>query len=269
MNFAINYSLPAIGLLKTGQIQTDYLKCPDWLWMIEAAVQIRPVAVHFNLVAGNGNASNIEWDHIMRCLETTGTFFVNLHLESHTRDFPEIPIDTTQPAYIQQVYDQALRDITTVVQMVPAERVIIENVPYRGRDGKVLRPSVEPELIRQILSETGTRLLFDHSHARISAHYMGIPEEEYIQQLPMERLAEMHFTGMQWHAGKLTDHLGAQEADWQALGWIFERIQSGEWPEPWLLAFEYGGVGDKFDWRSDPQIIAEQVPRLYRLCRQR
>jgi hypothetical protein len=29
-----------------------------------------------------------------------------------------------------------------------------------------------------------------------------------------------------------------------------------------MLAFEYGGVGEKFAWRSDPQVIASHVPKL-------
>lgn len=266
MKFAINYSPPAIELLSNRQIQADYLKCPDWSWMISDAIRIRPVAVHFNLVAGDGKAANINWEHVRHCLEITKTPFLNLHLESRIQDFPGMPVDTTDPGDIRLVYDQALQDILTVTQQFPAERVIIENVPYRSQAGKVLRPSVEPDTICKLLENTGCRLLFDLSHARISAHYLGIPEETYIQRLPMERMAEMHFTGTQWRDGKLTDHLEAQEADWQALEWVLQRCRGGDWPEPWLLAFEYGGVGEKFEWRSDPSIIAGQVPRLFAVC---
>lgn len=34
-----------------------------------------------------------------------------------------------------------------------------------------------------------------------------------------------------------------------------------------MLAFEYGGVGPKFEWRSDPQVIEEQATRLYQLSK--
>ena len=49
----------------------------------------------------------------------------------------------------------------------------------------------------------------------------------------------------------------------QVLDWVLERIKSGQWASPWLLAFEYGGVGEKFAYRSNPQVIEEQVPQLY------
>ncbi len=46
------------------------------------------------------------------------------------------------------------------------------------------------------------------------------------------------------------------------LSWAFTRIKQGDWPTPWLLAFEYGGVGDKYLGRTDADVIAEQMPIL-------
>jgi hypothetical protein len=43
---------------------------------------------------------------------------------------------------------------------------------------------------------------------------------------------------------------------------VLERIKSGQWASPWLLAFEYGGVGEKFARRSNPEVIEEQLPQL-------
>ncbi len=262
MQLAINYSPAAVDLLKTGQITINRFKCPDWDWMITEAGAHLPVAVHFDLAAGNGKARQIDWAHIQRCLENTNTPYLNLHLECKIKDLPDLPVDTRDPHHAQLVYGLMMRDIEEVSKHMPADRVILENVPYRSLDGKILRPSVEPEMITRILSTSGCGLLFDLPHARISAHYLGIPEKEYIEQLPMQRMRELHFTGMEWINGILTDHLGAQEEDWQALDWLSARITSGKYPEPWLLAFEYGGVGDKFEWRSDPQVIASQLPRL-------
>jgi uncharacterized protein len=76
----------------------------------------------------------------------------------------------------------------------------------------------------------------------------------------------MHFTGVHQIDGWLQDHLPALEADWQALDWVLERIRSSEWAQPWMLAFEYGGVGGKFTENSDPQVIEAQGNRLYELA---
>jgi hypothetical protein len=37
---------------------------------------------------------------------------------------------------------------------------------------------------------------------------------------------------------------------------------AGAWPAPSIVAFEYGGVGPVFEWRSDVDVLAEQLPRL-------
>jgi uncharacterized protein (UPF0276 family) len=264
MNFAINYSPQAAELFRSGQIQVDRFKCPDWPWMIEEASQICPVAVHFNLTAGNGSVRDIDWDAALRLLESTSTPYLNLHLESRRRDFPNIPADSVDPAHFEQVYEQVAGDLRIVLEHIEASRVIVENVPYRGPGGKVLRPSVEPGLIHRLLEETGCGLLFDLSHARIAAQAMGLSEHEYIARLPLDRNREMHFTGTKIIDGMTIDHLEAQENDWQALEWFFREHAS--LPKPWLLAFEYGGVGEKFAWRSETAVIASQAPRLYQLC---
>jgi len=271
MNFAINYSPQAAELFQSGQIQVDRFKCPDWPWMIAEASRLCPVAVHFNLTIGDGSVKEIDWDTALRLLETTSTPYLNFHLEARRRDFPEIPLDTVDEHHFNQVYDQVAEDVQFVLKHIEASRVILENVPYRGLAGKVLRPSVEPSLIRRILEETGCGLLFDLSHARIAARSLEIADAEYIASLPMSQMREMHFTGMKFFEPLWIDHLEALEADWQALEWFMGKMAgdnqpSGAWPIPWLMAFEYGGVGEKFAWRSDAAVIAAQVPRLYQLC---
>jgi uncharacterized protein (UPF0276 family) len=266
MNFAINYSPQSAELLIQGQIEIDYFKCPDWQWMVAEAQKLRPVAVHFTLTAGDGKIEQTNWEMVDQLLETTGTPFINLHLESRRKDFPGIPLDTTDPDHRSLVYQRMLDDILPVAQRYGPRRVIIENVPYRGGLGKILRPSVEPELIRRLLAETGCGLLLDISHARIASYYMGMDAHEYIRQLPVKQVRELHFTGMKWIDQKLTDHLEASPADWQALETVLGNLQRKEWSQPWMLAFEYGGIGEAFEWRSDPQVIAEQAPRLYSLC---
>ncbi len=265
MNFAINYSPQSAELFRNGQIQVDRFKCPDWPWMIAEASRLCPVAVHFNLTIGNGSVKDIDWDASLHLLESTGTPYLNFHLESRHHDFPDIPPESADPAHFKQVYEQVAQDVRLVLEHIEASRVILENVPYRGSGGKVLRPSIEPRLIRQILEETGCGLLFDLSHARISAAALGVSEADYISSLPLERMREMHFTGTKKIDGLTIDHLEAQESDWQALEWFFR--ENAGLPRPWLLAFEYGGVGEKFEWRSEAGVIASQVPRLYQLCK--
>lgn len=265
---AINYSPQAAALLQSGRIQLDRFKCPDWPDMIQQAQALIPVMVHFDLKAGPGRASEYDWEHIEHYMRLTDTPYVNLHLEASPKHFRGMDSETTDPYDQEQVLDRILLDVQTVVEHFGAGQVIVENVPYRGRPGKVLRPCVEPEIISQVVQQMDCGLLLDISHARIAAHHMGMDAQEYMRFLPIENLRELHFTGL--HVvddGDLRDHLPVLDSDWPWLEWVLARVRSGEWAHPWLLAFEYGGVGEKFEWRSDSSVIAAQIPKLWAMTR--
>jgi uncharacterized protein (UPF0276 family) len=262
MKFAINYSHPAVTLFDEGRIQIDRLKTPNWPHFISEASLHSPVNVHFDLQAGQGTAAETDWDMVGRLLEQTFTPYVNLHLSPSMINYPDIISDRPTPAQAEHVIDQMLRDVMLAVQRFGPERVIVENVPYRGSAGKRIRTAVEPEVIQRIVQETGCGLLLDISHARIAARSLGIDELDYMNSLPVSRLRELHFTGLHWLDGRWQDHLPVLEEDWPVLEWVIGQIRSGQWAKPWILCFEYGGIGGLFEKRSDPAVIAEQAPRL-------
>ena len=267
MRLAINYSPSAAKLVQAGLIDIDYFKTPDWDWLIDEARNLRPIAVHFTLEAGNSCLENVNWDAVEHIAEATATPYINLHLDSRREHFPDLPIDTIDPGDVKRLFSIMIADVMSVVERFGPERVIIENSPYRGAAGNTLRPCVEPDLITQVVDRTGCGFLLDISHAFITAENLGMSHEEYFSRLPIHQIKELHFAGIHRLEGQLIDHLSILEDDWHHLDWVLSRIQSGEWSQPWLLAFEYGGVGSVFEWRSDPQVIAEQVPRLLEILK--
>jgi uncharacterized protein (UPF0276 family) len=267
MLFAINYSPPAAALVTEKRIQVDRFKCPDWPDMIAEASQLRPVAVHFTLAAGRNKLHRVDWRLVERLLKQTDTPYVNLHLEPHVSDYPNL--DLNDPGQVEILIEQIIDEIRLVTDRFTPQRVILENVPWRGAGYKVLRQAVQPDIITRLVEATGCGLLLDISHARIAAHHLGMDERAYMAQLPVHRLSELHFTGLHNLEGYLQDHLEALDTDWPVLDWVLDQIRNavptiaGTWKRPWMLSFEYGGVGEKFDWRSDPHVIAAQVPMLY------
>jgi uncharacterized protein (UPF0276 family) len=265
MELAINYSPQAAKLLSAGRIQLDYFKCPGQPDLVAEAGTYTQVVVHFNLDAGPGELQDADWEVTTRLIDQTKTPFVNLHLAPYSSDFPGIAPDNPTQAQTTQIVKRMLEDLEVAIDRFGAERVIVENIPYRGANGVTLRPGVDPEIIGQIIAEADCGFLLDISHARIAAHHLGESEHNYMDRLPCHRLKELHFTGLHSINGRLQDHLPILESDWPALKWVLERIRSGDWARPWLLTFEYGGVGEKYATRSDPTVIAEQVPRLKEL----
>jgi uncharacterized protein len=265
MYLAINYSPAAARLIETGIINIDYLKTPNWDWLIADAGLLRPVTVHFNFDAGNDSLSEVDWDKVHQQMLSTKTPYVNLHLDARQSYYPAFEVVTSIPSEVEVVTNVIISDIMKVVERFGPERVIIENSIYQGVDGNTMSLCVQPSLVTRLVRETGCGLLLDISHAIITAKYLGMPPDEYISRLPVDHVKELHFAGMHQNqaSGKWMDHLSIQEDDWQWLDWVLKRVHSGNLGDPCLLAFEYGGVGEPFEWRSNPDVIAEQVPRLY------
>jgi uncharacterized protein (UPF0276 family) len=267
VRFAMNYSPQAAALLAEERIAVDLWKCPDWPDLIETARESRPIYVHFPLDAGTGSLTGVDWEQLSRLRDESATPYVNLHLLAKPEHFPEIPAESREPGHLTAVADRFLEDVHQVVERFGPERVIVENLIYRGPGSDKLYAAISPEVIGRVVRETGCGLLLDTAHARITSIHLGLDPREYIAQLPVEALRELHVTGVGHDGQRWRDHMEMTEPDFALAEWVAEQIRVGRFAAPWVMALEYGGVGPSFEWRSDARIMAEQVPRLYRLTR--
>jgi uncharacterized protein (UPF0276 family) len=294
MEFALNYSHAAAQLLGEGRIQIDCFKCPAWPNLIAKAQGISKIYVHFPLKVGTGIGGAVDTEtkqpadyaKIEAMLAQTGTPLVNAHLEPTVEDYPDIPADTVQAAHVEMLTEHAIRDVRGLVERFGPGRVVVEN-DHHGR-GRVLRPAYMPEVIRRVVEETDCGLLLDVSHARLAAHHLGMDAQAYIAGLPTERTHEIHVSGIQRFEGRwvemarqagieadliqqyrrcLVDHLPIIEEGWTFYVWALEQVHRGTWGKPWVITFEYGGVGKIWEMVTDKAVLAEQVPRLHTLVK--
>ncbi len=262
MLFSINYSTQAAVLYRTGRIEIDRFKCPDWPHLITEAGKYSPVAVHYTLSAGRKRLRRKDLDLVERISDQTGTPFINLHLEAKLRDYPGVSIDFQNSKQRSDIISQAVREVDTAVKRFGADRVIIENVPYRPK-GNVFSLCSEPDFIHQVARQTGCGFLLDIPHALISARHLQYDLQAYLSALPVHCLKELHFTGVHAFGNWLQDHSPAEPDDWEAFDWVVEQIRSGWWPKPWMIAYEVGGVGEKFSWRTPAQSIENDARRIF------
>lgn len=257
MEFAINFSQPAAELLAEGAIRVDRFKAPDWPDLIEAAGKFAPVYVHFAINAGADDSRTTDWRLADDMARRTGTPFVNLHLAPRAKDFAV----SDQVAVI----DRLMADVERAVAFFGADRVIVENVPLGNPQEGFAPECADPGIIAQIIERTGCGFLLDLSHARLTARQLGRDERQYISSLPVERIRELHLTGLEQVDGRLRDHMPMSDPDWEITEWVFAEVRRGHWSAPKIVAFEYGGVGEGFAWRTDRDVIERQVPRHYDL----
>jgi hypothetical protein len=264
MQLSVNYSPQAAELVRAGTITLDRWKCSDWPELIDGARATGlSLYLHFDLQAGSGNGHGVDLGHLATSRPGTDTPYVNLHIATRRADYPTIAVKSINRADVAYVLSRTIEDVGTVVHHVGAERVIVENLPYRGPEGARLRMGHDPTFIRRLCEEADCGLLLDIAHARTAAHHLGWDERTYLSALPVERLREVHVSGVDRDEhGRLREHMPLSEEDWTLLVWCAEQIREGRWARPWLMAFEYGGIGPLFSWRSEPSVFADQVPRL-------
>lgn len=289
MKVSINYSLPAGELVDEGVIQVDVFKCPAWEDLLDG-LSNRPVYVHFPLLLGRDVVINseqkapVDLDFIKRLRDKTHTPFVNTHFAPLRIQYPEIPADSLAPDHIERVVEDAVKQVRTLQAVFGDENVTVENIPLS--DDRMLYLCALPDVIKRVVDETGCGFLFDIPHARLSARKLGFDEQTYMSALPVDRIREIHITGILrideaviaqletlgidsgFFHGKLgqeADHVALSELDWASFEWVMGHIHRGEWATPEIVAFEYGGVGGFWEKLADKETIRQQVPRLYQI----
>lgn len=293
MQLALNISATAQRLLEQGRIDFDLFKYPAWPDLLRQASKRRPGYVHFPLNVGSGNSvidtelnRPPDWRQIQDLLEQTHTPHVNLHLAPRAANCPQLDASSLDPANIATVTDNLVHGVSAVVQRFTSERVIVEGV--YDHQGYYLRPALLPQVIARVVEETGCGFLLDVSHSRLAARTLGMDPYAYLSQLPTSAIREIHITGIQcfdhqWiervqqtgadlsklarFANALMDHLPMTEEDWTFCAWALDQVHQGKWREPWVVTFEYGGIGSWWGAITDEQVLLDQVPRLRQLVR--
>lgn len=263
MQFALNYSPQAAQLLQEGHIQIDLFKCPDWEDLVAEAQALHPVYIHFPIGLGTGMIETLDPRPIEAWLARTDTRFVNTHLVANRS---HLPADINPDDLVVHI----AREVEILAGHFGSERVTVENIPITRRSGErgILPIAADPYVIRSVVEQTGCGLLLDLSHAELTCRQLGGDLTDYLDALPVHHLRELHVTGIGTHIrdNEPTDHLPMTDPDWARLEQAIDHIRSGRWAHPAVMAFEYGGIGPNFEWRSEADVIAAQVPRLYELA---
>jgi uncharacterized protein len=256
MKFAVNYSAPLVHLLDEGAVHIDLIKCPDWEGMLDEAKTHGEITIHFDLEVGLGNTFKADFSRIRALMARTDTPHVNTHLVTPRQFNP----DSTQE--LDQINTLWREEIRLMTEELGPDAVALEHHPYTHANPNI-RPAADPQVFSRVIQDTDCMFLLDLAHARITAQTLGVNIRDYIHAFPLDRLVELHITGIKTHSGVLTDHFELEEEDWSNFAWALEQINSGVWRTPEIVAFEYGGIGNTFVWRTDPVVLKTQVPMLY------
>ena len=268
MQFAINYSPQALQLWRAGKIQLDLFKCPDWHNLVAEVDNYHKLYVHCSLIVGMGKLRDANLDELARWLDTGETQVINTHLVALRSTFaPGERMDA------DAIATRIVRELEPLCKRFGSERIVVENLiyPLRGWGQDQLPESVDPAVISAVCEESGCGLLLDLAHATLACEGTGRSDvRAYLDAMPVHKLRELHVTGIHPEPdemGMRHDHFMLTDEDWEIVELAIAQIRAGAWRHPDTMAFEYGGIGEKFAHRSESSVIAAQTPRLYEMAK--
>lgn len=272
VELAVNYSPAVAGLVREGVVNVGAFKVPDEAAVLREASALLPSFVHFDLVAGSTTSAEQDLERIADLRASAASASgraparVNVQLAPSALRFPDNAVDSFVPTDLRHVTDVLCDDVARVCARFGSDQVVIGTLIYRGAERGLLRAGVEPGVVTEVAERCACGLLLDLAHARLNAMALEQDRRSYLGAMPVERLRELHLSGIGLIDGRGIDHLGLADLDGPSLDDAAAAIMAGAWRLPERLVFDYGGVGPAFAWRSDARVLATQLPLLEELA---
>ena len=284
MKIAVNYSTALLELLKKDpQLPIDYIKGPTspfpgcW-YQFEGSPLQYPRLPHLAqlgvIFLGHPESQQrFNAETVNKVLQLTKPPYLSTHLEARVDFFPQLQEYQHQNhGQVQKVlaahFLKAIAEVKTQIKLP----LILENFPYYTW-WKHFRWGSEPQFIREMCIASDCGFLLDIAHARCSAWHMQRDLREYIQELPLDRLREIHLGGVKerLEEGVRDSHTALSEADYEWVLFLLEKTS------PETITIEYGGLPDKIlnihqQWepiqRNSPEELEQMIYRIKSMIKQ-
>jgi uncharacterized protein len=284
MKIAVNYSTALLSLLaKDPNLGIDYIKAPTSPFP-DCWHQFENLEFNYARLPHLAQMGVIFLGHpdpqqrfnvqtVMKVLQNTNPPYLSTHLEARTEFFP--PELKEYQHQNHPLVQKALKaHFLAAIKEVKAQihlPLIVENYPYYTW-WRHFRWGSEPQFIQEICRESECGFLIDIAHARCSAWHMQRDFMDYINELPLDCLREIHLGGVQLRSaeGLRDTHTALNEADYQILEYLLAKTH------PDTITIEYGGLPDtilnleqKYEpiIRNSPQELEQMITRVQALVK--
>lgn len=133
--------------------------------------------------------------------------------------------------------------------------LLLENVPDTPEDRTVFDhyPYVLPEQINRLIKNNDVSLLLDLTHAKLTAQYNRWDIHEYISELPLDRVKEIHVNGSGYDEYRdISDtHESMKEQDYELLEWVLTLTN------PSIVTLEYVGIKGESEEQVQRSLIKQ------------
>ena len=236
----VNYSVALDRLLHAGgKLPVDGIEVGPW-FSVEEIRQARrrlsgwPFHLHMGSLVSRVRYRPGTLKRLQRYLSCTDNEWLSLHIEllplAHFLLGSRLGICLPGPD-VGQAAERFLRTLKKVKAAAGMPMVLenLSSLPVRGH-----RYAADPVLLSEVLEASGSGLLLDLAHARLSASFRDQAVEDYVAALPLKRVRQIHVSGIRMRNGRWHDaHESLQEEDYRLLEWVLDRC------DPAMVTLEY------------------------------
>lgn len=195
---------------------------------------------------------------ISAALKRTGTPWFSMHLgfSAECVRFVDTHMLPESPTLPRETLRERIVAAARVAKGLVDAPLLLENLDYCP--GGAYEHVCEPAFIREVLEEADCGLLLDLGHLQVTADWLGLTSEAMLDQLPLERVVEVHTSSPSVSNdgnGKLSDtHDALTERDLDLLRAVLGRCS------PRMVVLEY---------RKDDEQLRAQLLQLGRVLKRR
>jgi uncharacterized protein (UPF0276 family) len=255
----VNYSEPLVELLKSGFDGFDGLEIGPWFRpeQIAGYRQVfsgKPFYFHASSIMTPMRKDGHFPGRLKEYLLCTESPWLSFHLELlplyvfRLHHHLGLRLPPPEPGRIIRQFIDTLERIRGIAGLP----ILLENL--HSIPGERYAYAAHPEIITEIVQRTGSGFLLDLAHARVAADFQGQEVHRYLERLPLDRLVQIHVSGVRAKNGRLFDaHETTSEEDDHLLAWLLTICN------PQVITLEY--IREK-------EQIKEQLVRLQRIIAQ-
>lgn len=261
IKIAANFSPALLQLLTDKRLSIDYIKLSmDNLAQEQAAASAPFAANLFHFLPDLGAPTqvwqNFNFSQLNQMVKKYGVPHLSLHLDAY-KSVLQIPQAEILPHFLKNYHFITQKiEVPLLVENVDQEPDWSPAGTYDRYPGIFL-----PEFISNFIEQSQAPLLLDLSHLRCCAHFLQIPAKTYLQKLPLATVKEIHTNGPRLIENEMCDvHEEMQAVDYDLLKYTLKKSQ------PQVITLEYGGVGEVYLPKSQPEVLCRQLISLQALA---
>ena len=261
MYFGCNWSKALKSLLEKDAVKIDYIKAGAFGTFNEEFLTMRamrPILLHglghFE-DAGMKNIEIIDFDLANKLIKNCKSPHYGLHLSIKNSDIYPGMTDENIHEHMSKQIQIFKRNIS-----VP---LLLENTPDSPKDRIMFdhHPYIMPEQFSRLFVENDVSFLLDLTHAKITAQYRGFDIHDYIRQLPLDRVVEIHVNGSGYDKDGFPEdtHQAMEKEDYKLLDWVLN------YANPDIVTLEYSGI-DTENYDTIICSLEKQLNEIQNIC---